>query len=631
MRLPCHTTVKPRSCYPLFPCLLGFENSPWLPHLSVLLMLRDTFSFMAIVKVLATIRAKEANLRHRDCFYARFFETEDNPSERKYSDVAQYLPPRRAWARPDMRRGKYFHGSPINVLRDSIYRKVQGVVKAGRLGEYEWGRKLEAFVSDVQSRVEQTQFDFTPPALWLRAKAVPRGAEMKFRCISSYRDLSDRVVLALANKYLSAKFDVLLSESCYAFRSGRKLTYMTAIRRLIQLRKRITGRLFVADCDLRRFFDSVPHGLVRNAVSQAMESVAVDPKIRGLLEGYLSSYSLQMVLMKRDELQKQNPTWRDLDIPSMSDPQARGLPQGGSLSGLLANLVLRVVDQEASREGVFFARYCDDMLFVAKTRDTCARALDAVVRRLELLDIPIHPVHRRIDYGTMYYAVKSKGPYCWADPSKYKFSCVPWVTFVGYSIKYDGTVRIRKESVQAHAVSIREECKNFLDRISMSCKPGLQEVAVAGLFYRLVAKGIGRFKTGATHGFSQCWLSAFRMVGASKDGLRQMRYLDRIRSSAFALVLKKLKLRLGKELKDSAEPELNLYLGKPFSYYGASQVSVRDGVARNHKLLLSAQEQAAPPRDDGGADNQQLNEYDEWEEDYRDVDFTSGWERASGR
>ena len=51
-------------------------------------MIDEAFSFMAIVKTLATFRAKEANLRHRENFYWQRFERDSNPAEMIFSEVA---------------------------------------------------------------------------------------------------------------------------------------------------------------------------------------------------------------------------------------------------------------------------------------------------------------------------------------------------------------------------------------------------------------------------------------------------------------------------------------------------------------------------------------------------------------
>jgi len=309
-----------------------------------------------------------------------------------------------------------------------------------------------------------------------------------------------------------------------------------------------------------------------------------------------------------------------------------GIPQGGALSGLLANLVLAAVDEVAKRDGVFYGRYCDDMIFVARTKKDCLKALDDAAARLESLNIPIHRVHRRVEYGAGYFELKSKGPYCWSNPSKHSFPCVPWVAFLGYAVKYDGTVRIRKESVQGQSVSLLEECEDFVERIQRgSCKSGKREEAVAWLFYRLITKGVGRLRARGAHGFGRCWLSAYRLIGASQDGLRQMRYLDKIRSAAFSSVLRRLGLRIGRDFDALKDGEPTLFFGKPFSYCGAAEACARDGVVRNMRLSFCVPDPA--PQSVTESEDRTGDVGDDCSQDEVDYDndFTSGWERASGR
>ena len=123
-------------------------------------MIDEAFSFMAIVKTLATFRAKEANLRHRESFYWQRFKSDYNPSGMVFSDVAQYLPPRREWARPKKEHRHSSNRPSVDISHDAICRKVQGIYYAGRMLEYEWGRKLSDLVKRVQDRVAMGDFKF---------------------------------------------------------------------------------------------------------------------------------------------------------------------------------------------------------------------------------------------------------------------------------------------------------------------------------------------------------------------------------------------------------------------------------------------------------------------------------------
>ena len=189
-------------------------------------------------------------------------------------------------------------------------------------------------------------------------------------------------------------------------------------------------------------------------------------------------------------------------------------------------------------------------------------------------------------YGSDYYTDKSKGPFAWGNPSIVP-NAISWVSFLGYSIRYDGSARLRKETLLGHVKSIREECETFLSNAE---KVGLRHLAdkqkaIESFLYRLLSKGTGRIHVEPIKGLGRCWLSAFRFVGESKAGLKQMRYLDYVRSSAIDRLLRKLGVRLG-DNKDGEKRE-GLYLGKPFSYYGSCERLRRKLISETYDLSVS--------------------------------------------
>jgi len=111
----------------------------------------------------------------------------------------------------------------------------------------------------------------------------------------------DRFLQQCLLQVLQPQFDPTFSEHSYGFRPGRSAHQaVRAAQRYIQ-----SGRRWVADVDLAKFFDRVNHD----------------------------------VLMERHE----------------------GTPQGGPLSPLLANVLLDEVDKELEKRGLVFARYADDL------------------------------------------------------------------------------------------------------------------------------------------------------------------------------------------------------------------------------------------------------------------------------
>ena len=62
---------------------------------------------------------------------------------------------------------------------------------------------------------------------------------------------------------------------------------------------------------------------------------------------------------------------------------AQGVPQGGPLSPLLANIVLDPLDQELTRRGHSFARYADDFLVMVKSARAAERVRESITRFVE--------------------------------------------------------------------------------------------------------------------------------------------------------------------------------------------------------------------------------------------------------
>ena len=111
--------------------------------------------------------------------------------------------------------------------------------------------------------------------------------------------------------------------------------------------------------DLKSFFDSVNHNRL---MGQLREKIR-DRKVLGLLRRYLEA---GVVLP---------------DGTCEATPQ--GVPQGGPLSPLLANITLDPLDKEIERRGHRFARYADDFLVMVKSAKAAARVMESLTRYVE--------------------------------------------------------------------------------------------------------------------------------------------------------------------------------------------------------------------------------------------------------
>ncbi len=141
----------------------------------------------------------------------------------------------------------------------------------------------------------------------------------------------DRMIQQGIQQVLSPYYDAEFSEWSYGFRVGR-----SAHQALRTARDHInTGRRWVVDMDLAKFFDEVNHQRLLSKLSNRIS----DRRVIHLIERYLRSGMM---------------------VNGMEQIRKKGTPQGSPLSPLLSNIVLDELDKELEKRGHYFVRYADD-------------------------------------------------------------------------------------------------------------------------------------------------------------------------------------------------------------------------------------------------------------------------------
>lgn len=231
--------------------------------------LKDYITLDDAAMTLARMRMRRTVRNASKEFLLRFFDA-GAASENKCR-ARDYLPPRRQWARPGPGvRGKKNTGQ-LQVA--SIMRCIRAHEKSGALETTEWGGRLVRLVADVQRRVGECDIAIRPP----RAGKVPKqtvSGRRETRDISIFDDPSDAVLLVRTAAYLRDWFEPVLKAGrcCYSFRKSRKLSHQSAVGALCRWRKRHEGEeLFVAECDIRKFFDNIRHDEILKALDRYAE------------------------------------------------------------------------------------------------------------------------------------------------------------------------------------------------------------------------------------------------------------------------------------------------------------------------------------------------------------------------
>lgn len=166
--------------------------------------------------------------------------------------------------------------------------------------------------------------------------------------------VTDRVIQQAISQVLGPIFDPGFSEYSYGFRPGRSAH--DAIR---QVREYIRQRYRIAvDMDLSKFFDTVNHDVLMHRVARKIR----DKRVLHLIGTYLRA---------------------GVSINGRMQQTRKGVPQGGPLSPLLANILLDDLDREIAKRGHKFVRYADDFVILVKSRRAGGRVMSGIKRVLE--------------------------------------------------------------------------------------------------------------------------------------------------------------------------------------------------------------------------------------------------------
>jgi group II intron reverse transcriptase/maturase len=164
----------------------------------------------------------------------------------------------------------------------------------------------------------------------------------------------DRVIQQAIAQVLTPIYEPKFAETSYGFRPGRSAH--DALKKSLEYID--GGYKYVVDMDLEKFFDTVNQSKLIQVLSQDIE----DGRVISLIHKYLRAGVI---------------------VHNKFEETAAGVPQGGPLSPLLANILLNELDHELERRGHKFVRYADDMLIFCRSKRAAERTLENITPFIE--------------------------------------------------------------------------------------------------------------------------------------------------------------------------------------------------------------------------------------------------------
>lgn len=227
----------------------------------------------------------------------------------------------------------------------------------------EFERNLNQNLNELHRLLKQKRYKPTP----VRCVLIPKPNSERLRPLG-IPTIRDRVVQQAIKRVIEPIFEAKFKDVSYGYRPNKR-----AQQAIDKCKEYISsGYRWVVDADIESCFDTVDHKLLMKALKEEI----ADGTLLNLIERFLKAG-----VMRDGRL----------------DPIHEGVPQGGVISPLLANIYLHYFDEVMAQRGYRLVRYCDDLVIFAKFKRKAQKALQVSKQILEdKLLLKLHPQKTRI-------------------------------------------------------------------------------------------------------------------------------------------------------------------------------------------------------------------------------------------
>ena len=249
------------------------------------------------------------------------------------------------------------------VYRPSTLQAAWRQVRANKGAAGIDGQSVERFAANEQEYLSELAKDLEQgkyqPQVVRRVEIPKAGGKTRPLGIPTVKD---RIVQTAVKRVIEPILEKEFLPMSYGFRPGKGCK--DALREVDECLRE--GYTHVVDADLKGYFDSIPHELLKTRIQEHIS----DGRVLQLLTSWLQQDIVR-------DLERWTPT--------------AGTPQGAVISPLLANLYLHPLDVKMSELGYRMVRYADDFVILCTSAPQAQAALEEVKAWVEENGLNLHP------------------------------------------------------------------------------------------------------------------------------------------------------------------------------------------------------------------------------------------------
>lgn len=571
-----------------------------------------------IVKLLCKYRVNEANKRHvkhmirNVSFHKTTNKVLITDEHVNFNFLQKLFPSRRDWKKLNEAERKNYLDT-VSANRRRLYKSYEvtkrEVEKRGGIPPV-WYKNLVEFVNGIKddiANIETSSFEIDRADILGIKKEVKKGVII-YRPIALYK-YKDKIICSLTARYLVSYFEKIFEElNCsFAFRPKNAFNkvpdHHDCIQEILDYKNQHPN-LWVAECDIQKFFDTVQHQHIVKILDKYSKQVeektghVFDLRAKKIFNLFLDSFNFQESILSLDKAwfeSKKLPFGKfkwvenelNLKFSNKYTKENRiGVPQGNAISCFIANLILHDVDIRVKEydKSIFYIRYCDDMVLMHPDEKKCMDALKMYMQAIHDNYLLFHAPEKFVNYKEAeitksFWNSKSKEPFFWGDKNANENN-IPWVSFVGYQVDFHKRIRVRKSTLKKETKKQISETQRVIKSLgklhrNMEVEDKYARLSkdqiVFRLQQRLISMSVGRVtihnhRSPLIQGF--CWTNGFKKLKKNRISSKQIRYLDKRRN----LQINRARRELGKIIKPSENttfPEglKKSHFGGAYSYF----------------------------------------------------------------